>query len=74
MNIKNYYEVTFDTKKGGDRSYKYYVYANTKTEAETLFWNHEIIQEKIKKMHLFHVKMRKVKDNEIMDYRCITLV
>ena len=38
MKVKNYYKVTFDTKKGGDRSHLYYVEAYRKTQAEELFW------------------------------------
>lgn len=73
MKIKNFYEVTFDTKKGGDRSHLYYVSAYRKTQAEELFWAYEQIRQLSGKMHLFHVKIRKVKDEEILDYTKIII-
>ena len=74
MKVKNYYKVTFDTKKGGDRSYLYYVEAYRKTQAEELFWAYPKIRALSEKMHLFHVEIRKVKDDEQLDYNKIIIM
>ena len=67
MKYKNYYKVTFDTKKGGDRSHMYYVAAFRKTQAEELFWAYPPIRKLSEKMHLFHVEIRRIKDDEQLD-------
>lgn len=72
--FKNIYKVTFDTKKGGDRSHLYYVEAYRKTQAEELFWAYPKIRSLSEKMHLFHVTIRKVKDEEQLDYNKIIIV
>lgn len=73
MKYKNVYEVTFDTKKGGDRSHLYYVSAYRKNQAEQLFWAYKSIRQLSEKMHLFHVKIRRVNDEEILDYTKIMI-
>ena len=70
---KNFYEIKFDTKKGGYKSYKYYIEAYTKVDAEKRFYENEIICNKMKKMHLFHVSIRRIKDDEILDHTILFL-
>lgn len=74
MKVKNMYKVTFDTKKGGDRSHLYYVEAYRKTQAEELFWAYPNIRKLSERMHLFHVEIRRVKDDEQLDYNKIIIV
>lgn len=73
MKVKNIYKVTFDTKKGGDKSYMYYVSAYRKTQAEELFWAYPNIRALSSRMHLFHVEIRRVKDEEQLDIDTIII-
>lgn len=63
-----YYVVTFDTKKGGDKSYIINVSANTISEAKakaSQFWCAHHHKNSLSEVpHMFHVKARVLKPEE----------
>lgn len=69
MKIKNIYEAKFVTKKGGYHNRMYYVSANNIPEAREKF---DAYREKYT-AHAFHIEIRRVKDDEILDYNTLII-
>lgn len=61
----NYYVVTFDTKKGGDHSWIIHIKGKTLKDARQ---NTEELWYKDNSAHMFHIKVRRLKDDEEFKY------
>ena len=59
--MKSCYEITFDTKKGGLRSWVIHIEANTRKEAKAIA---EENWSKHHASHMFHVSVRRLRDDE----------
>lgn len=63
-----YYEITFDTKKGYQKSWIINIEANNRKEAivkAKTMWESD---DRLNEMHMFHISIRKLKDTEEFKY------
>jgi DNA/RNA endonuclease G (NUC1) len=72
--MMNFYEVTFDTKKGYPKSWIIHIEAENlkaaKNKAEEMWYN----DNRLSDMHMFHVSCRKLKDTEEFRWHYFAIV
>lgn len=69
-----YYEITFDTKKGYPKSWIINITASSEKEAVEKakeFWSKD---SRLSDMHMFHIKVRKLKDTEEFLYNYFAII
>lgn len=69
-----YYEITFDTKKGYPKSWIINITASTVKEAVEKAKEMWAKDSRLSDMHMFHIKARKLKDTEEFLYNYFAIV